>query len=120
MVKTFDVEDGYCGLAANVAVTEFAPEARKVPLTGRVQLPPSSVQLPSGFVPALKLTVPVGTGGIPTSPVPPPVTVAFNVVVSLAVIEVEDAVNVVALVNAVYQLAIRLLTFTLPMPVAWS
>ena len=66
IVKTLDVEDGYCGFAANVAVIEFAPETSDVPSTTSVQLPPLSVQLPRAFVPALKLTVPIATGGLST------------------------------------------------------
>ena len=85
------------------------------------QVPPLNVQLPTTVVPALKVTVPVTAGGVSTYPVGvPPVTVAFNVVDWLELMEVGVAVSAVLLVNAVFQSAIRLATLTEPMPVAWS
>ena len=119
-VRTLEVEDGYSGLPENVAVIEFDPEASDVPSTTCVQLPSLNVQVPSVVVPALKVTVPVATGGVVSPVAPTPVTFAFNVVDSLGVMSVSVAVSAVALVNTVSQLVIRFVTFTLPIPVASS
>ena len=120
-VTTLEVEVGYVPLPTKVAVTKLAPACSADAGTDREQVPELNVQFPSEVVPALKLAVPVSAGGVSTYPVGfPPVTVAVNSVDPLEVMEVGEAVSVVVLVNAVFQLVSRLWTFTVPMPVTWS
>jgi hypothetical protein len=120
-VTTLDVDDGYVPLPPKVAVTEFPPDWNEDAGTDVEQVPPLSVQEPTTVIPALKLTVPASAGGVSTYPVGvPPVTVAFNVVDCPEEMVVGLAVSAVLLVNAVFHLEIRLLTFNEPRPVTWS
>jgi hypothetical protein len=120
-VTMLEVEVGYVSLSRNVAVTELAPDWSADPGTDSMQAPALNVQLPSEVVPALKLAVPVSAGGVSTYPVGvPPVTVAVNSVDSLEVMEAGEARSPVVLVNAVFHMVSRLLTFTVPMPATWS
>jgi hypothetical protein len=120
-VTMLEVELGYVPLPTKVAVTELAPDWSADPGTDREQVPALNVQLPSEVDPAAKLTLPVSAGGVSTYPVGvPPVTVAVNSVDWLEVMEVGEALRPVVLVNAVFHWVIRLLAFTVPMPVDWS